>query len=67
MVSTYINKFYTFRKKGEKLDWMYDGQQTVDKEAYLLGKKIDKNIEVAKEEEKVKCFWSGMLNWERLQ
>lgn len=40
------------KKKGEKLDWMYQGQQTVDTEAYLLGKKIDKNIDIAKEEVK---------------
>lgn len=39
------------KKKKERLDWMYSGQQAVDKEAYLLGKKIDKNVAVAKEEE----------------
>lgn len=32
---------------------MYQGQQKVDHEAYLLGKKIDKHINIGKEEERV--------------
>ena len=37
-----------FRKKNEKLDWMYAGHQ-VNHEEYLLGRKIDKNVEILKE------------------
>ena len=40
-----------FRKKSEKLDWMYSGQQAVNTEEYLLGKKIDKHVEVMKDED----------------
>ena len=38
------------RKRNEKLDWMYAGPQ-VNHEEYLLGRKIDKNVEILKEEE----------------
>lgn len=38
------------KKKKECVDWMYAGQQTVDTDAYLLGKKIDKNIDAGKED-----------------
>ena len=46
------------RKKTEKLDWMYSHAQTVNAEAYLLGKKIDKNVDSMKDDvKKVKnCF-----------
>lgn len=40
------------KKKEEKLDWMYSHMQSVNTDAYLLGKKIDKNVESMKEEEK---------------
>ena len=32
------------KKKEEKLDWMYSGA-TVNREEYLLGKKIDRHVE----------------------
>jgi len=39
------------KKKNEKLDWMYAGPQ-VNHEEYLLGRKIDKNVDILKEDEK---------------
>lgn len=50
---------FAARKKTEKLDWMYSHAQTVNAEAYLLGKKIDKNVDSMKDDEKkVKNYFS---------
>eukprot|EP00794_Sanderia_malayensis_P017331 gene17331-19064_t len=37
------------KKKSEKLSWMYAGPQ-VNHEEYLLGRKIDKNVEILKDD-----------------
>lgn len=40
------------KKREERLDWMYQGVAgLVDREQYLLGRKVDKNFEIAKKEE----------------
>lgn len=40
------------KKRDERLDWMYQGVAgLVDREQYLLGRKVDKNFEIAKKEE----------------
>ncbi|KAH8019704.1 hypothetical protein HPB51_021026 [Rhipicephalus microplus] len=40
------------KKKQERLDWMYQGVAgLVDREQYLLGRKVDKNFEIMKKEE----------------
>uniref|UniRef100_A0A1E1XCN0 Putative cwc25 spliceosome-associated protein n=1 Tax=Amblyomma aureolatum TaxID=187763 RepID=A0A1E1XCN0_9ACAR len=40
------------KKRQERLDWMYQGVAgLVDREQYLLGRKVDKNFEIAKKEE----------------
>ncbi|XP_050049932.2 uncharacterized protein Cwc25 [Dermacentor andersoni] len=40
------------KKKQERLDWMYQGVAgLVDREQYLLGRKVDKNFEILKKEE----------------
>lgn len=49
------------KKKSEKLDWMYSHQQAVNTEEYLLGRNIDKNVEVMKEDED-KTLATGQVN-----
>lgn len=40
------------KKRQERLDWMYQGVAGfVDREQYLLGRKVDKNFEILKKEE----------------
>ncbi|XP_037504424.1 pre-mRNA-splicing factor CWC25 homolog [Rhipicephalus sanguineus] len=40
------------KKREERLDWMYQGVAgLVDREQYLLGRKVDKNFEIMKKEE----------------
>lgn len=40
------------KKRQERLDWMYQGVAgLVDREQYLLGRKVDKNFEIMKKEE----------------
>lgn len=52
VITTYI----IFRAKDERVDWLYSGPGTVNREDYLLGKHIDKFVdptlaEVEREEE----------------
>ncbi|XP_047139259.1 pre-mRNA-splicing factor CWC25 homolog [Hydra vulgaris] len=49
------------KKKTEKLDWMYSGQQAVNTEEYLLGKKIDKHVEVMKDDDAEKNIIEGNI------
>lgn len=43
--------------KDEKLEWIYKGPNNlVDREDYLLGRKVDKPLEQLNEEEKPKKF-----------
>ncbi|XP_065655199.1 pre-mRNA-splicing factor CWC25 homolog [Hydra vulgaris] len=50
------------KKKTEKLDWMYSGQQAVNTEEYLLGKKIDKHVEVMKDDDAEKNIIEGNIH-----
>ena len=36
---------YINRGKDERVDWLYSGPGTVNREEYLLGKKIDKLVD----------------------
>merc|ERR1712150_4693 len=38
------------KKKQDRLDWMYQGNLQSNTEEYLLGKRVDANVEVMKEE-----------------
>ncbi|KAK8766261.1 hypothetical protein V5799_017958 [Amblyomma americanum] len=48
----YAEKKGVVKKRQERVDWMYQGVAgLVDREQYLLGRKVDKNFEIAKKEE----------------
>ncbi|XP_077544316.1 CWC25 spliceosome associated protein homolog [Haemaphysalis longicornis] len=48
----YAEKKGVVKKREERLDWMYQGVAgLVDREQYLLGRKVDKNFEIMKKEE----------------
>ena len=50
---------YVYRKKEDKLEWMYAGA-TVNKEEYLLGRKIDHHVE-KEEVDELKVFFLGVV------
>ena len=45
--------FSCYRKRNEKLDWMYAAPGQVDREEYLLGKVIDKKVDPLADNEEV--------------
>ena len=45
--------FNTFRKKSEKLDWMYSAPGQLNREEYLLGKAIDKAVDPLAQDKQV--------------
>lgn len=45
--------YFSYRKKDERLDWMYQGPAAmVNRDEYLLGRKIDKTLETLQQIEK---------------
>lgn len=58
-----FNVCFVARQKESRVDWMYSGPaSTVDREEYLLGKKIDKYVdptltEEAREKEVYYSYW----------
>ena len=47
-----MNQGVIEKKDDKKLDWMYKGPETVNREDYLLGRRIDKQFEKMVETEK---------------
>jgi len=54
------------KKKTEKLDWMYS-HQTVNTDEYLLGRKIDKHVEVMKEDKPTLATGEAVKKPEKMQ
>jgi hypothetical protein len=51
--SSLINNLHYRKRDGTKLDWMYQGPGgAVDREEYLLGRAVDKNLEEQLQAEK---------------